>query len=435
MNWKSKLITLDGALGMVKSGDNIITGMAASEAKAFLSRIHEIAPRVRDVEVVTCLPMSDYPFFADPQYKESFLHSGWFFTAAMRRSHAYGNTTFIPNHLHVAARKRLDYRVPSIYIGSAAMPDRHGNVSLSLSVTYETEIIKAADVVILEINPNFPRTFGDAVVPCADVDYFIETDYQPGELSIAAPNEKDKIIGDYIADLVEDGATIQLGVGGIPNAVAAALRHKRDLGVHTEMITDGMVDLIESGTINGKRKSLCEGKAIGTFAMGTRRLYDFLDDNPAVELRRGCWVNDPCVIGQNYKMVSINTAIEIDLFGQVCSESIGTRQFSGAGGQADTAIGAQNSPGGKSIIALYSTAMVKTGEGDARQPVSKIVPTLAPGAAVTLSRADVDYVVTEYGVAALRGTPIRERVKRLTAIAHPDFKEDLIKQAHEQHIW
>jgi len=241
-------------------------------------------------------------------------------------------------------------------------------------------------------------------------------------------------IGGYIADLIEDGSTIQLGIGGIPNAVAAKLKNKKNLGIHTEMMTDGMVDLVNAGAVNGKEKTLYPNKIIATFALGTKKLYDFLDDNPSVLIKDGHWVNDPYVIGQNCKMISINTTIEIDLTGQCCSESIGYKQFSGTGGQADTAIGAQISKAGKSFIALYSTAMVRSGEGDQRQLISKIRPTLKPGAAVSLSRNDVDYVVTEYGVASLRGTSLRERAERLIAIAHPDFRDLLEKEAIQMGI-
>ena len=292
-----------------------------------------------------------------------------------------------------------------------------------------------ADIVIIEVNPNMPRTFGDSVVHIRDIDYVIEVDYKVPALAEVPITEKDRIIGKYIADLIEDGSTIQLGIGGIPNAVAAELMNKKDLGVHTEMLTDGMADLYKAGVITGKYKTLMPGKMVATFVLGTQKLYDFVDDNPAVQIMRGSWVNDPYVIGQNYKMVSINTTMEIDLTGQCCSESIGHVQFSGTGGQADTAIGAQMSEGGKSIIALHSTANVRVPGQEERVTVSKIVARLAHGAAVTLSRNDVDYVVTEYGVASLRGTSLRERVKALINIAHPDFREQLEREARELMIW
>jgi len=433
--YKEKLISVEDALRMVKSNDNIVSGMAAAEGREFLKNLHTIADRVKNVNVTTCLPMGDYEYYVNPEYKESFTMEGWFYSPAIRKAHKTGNISYIPNHLHLAAKKRLFHRKPNIYIGAGSSMDKHGYISLSLSTTYEREIMEEADIVIIEVNPNMPRTFGDSVVHIRDIDYVIEVDYKPPTLPEVAVTEKDRIIGRYIADLIDDGSTIQLGIGGIPNAVAAELINKKDLGVHTEMLTDGMADLYKAGVITGKYKTLMPGKMVATFVLGTQKLYDFVDDNPAVQIMRGSWVNDPYVIGQNYKMVSINTTMEIDLTGQCCSESIGHVQFSGTGGQADTAIGAQMSEGGKSIIALHSTADIRVPGQETRKTVSKIVTRLAHGAAVTLSRNDVDYVVTEYGVASLRGTSIRERVKALINIAHPDFRDQLEREARELMIW
>lgn len=431
----SKIISVEQAVDLIKSGDEIVSALAAAEPRGILENLHTRAEDLRDVTVVTCLPMGSFPYFEDPRYKESFFMEGWFYSGAVRKAHLNQNVSFIPNHLHLAATRRLAYRKPNVFVGTGAPTDKHGFISLSLSATYEREMIEAAETVILEINPNMPRTLGDTIIHASEIDYIVEADYPIPELAAAEPSEKDRIIGKYISDLVEDGSTIQLGIGGIPNAVALELVNKIDLGIHTEMFTDGMVDLYNAGAITGKKKSLLPGKMVATFALGTRKLYDFIDDNPAVQILRGSWVNDPHIIGLNNKMVSINTTLEIDLCGQCCSESIGHRQFSGTGGQADTAIGAQNCPDGKSIIALYSTADIRTGNGDERRRISKIVPALTTGAAVTLSRNDVDIVVTEYGVALLRGTPIRERVKRLINIAHPEFREELQYQAKQLHIW
>ncbi len=265
-----------------------------------------------------------------------------------------------------------------------------------------------------------------------DVDHFILNTCAIPELAPAPAGENDHRIGGFIAEMIEDGSTLQLGIGGIPNAVTSMLLDKHDLGIHTEMFTDGMIDLYEGGCIGKAAHSfghhVLTGKMVGAFALGTRRLYDFLDRNPAVALMRGSWVNDPYIIARNRKQVSINTTLEVDLTGQVCSESIGSRQFSGTGGQADTAIGAQMSEGGKSFIALYSTASVKQPDGG-RKTVSKIAPALTPGAAVTLHRSNVDYVVTEYGAVRLKGVPVRERVRRLISIAHPDFRAWLAEEA------
>lgn len=427
MDYLSKLITVEEALAKVKSGDVIVTGLGAAEAGAFMGQLHTIADRVKDVMVTNCLPTHPSKIY-DPEYKDIFSVEGWFYAPALRKAHPQGNMSFIPNHLHLAASKRLFHVKPDIYVGAATMPDKHGYVSLSLSNTYEKRMIEQAKLVILEINPNMPYTFGDLQVPVSDVDYMIEVDYQPPEIPDAPCSEKDKIIGKYIADLVPDGACIQLGIGGIPNAVAEALQVKNDLGIHTEMLTTGMMKLAKMGVVTGKNKQFEKGKIVTTFAMGTKELYEFMDMNPSIAIMDGAWTNDPYTIARNDNQISINTTLEVDFTGQCASESLGSKQFSGTGGQADTAIGAQMSKNGKSIIALYSTTMVKGPDGVKRE-VSKIVPQLMLGATVSLSRNDVDIVVTEHGVAHLRGTSIRERVEKLIAIADPKFRDELWQQA------
>lgn len=429
MQYEDKYISIEQALEMVKSGDVIVTGLGAAEAGLFMGQLHTIADRVRGVKVTNCLPTHPSQIY-DPKYVDSFEVDGWFFAPQMRKAHANGNMAYIPNHLHLACTKRLQFVKPNIYVGAASMPDKHGYVSLSLSNTYEKRMLEAADLVILEVNPNMPYTLGDPQVPVSEVDYLVRADYAPPVIPDAPFSEKDAAIGKLIAEMVPDGSCIQLGIGGIPNAVAAALEQKNDLGVHTEMLTSGMMRLAKMGVINGKCKQTYRGKMVTTFAMGVPELYEFIDYNPAVAVMDGAWVNDPYVIAQNDNQVSINTSLEVDLTGQCASESLGSRQFSGTGGQSDTAVGAQMSKNGKSIIALYSTAMVKGPDGQ-KQEVSKIVPQLMPGAAVSLSRNDVDRVVTEYGVAELRGTSIRDRVARLIEIAHPKFREQLWDQAVE----
>lgn len=430
MNMQEKYISVEQALSFVKSNDMIVTGLGAAEAGLFMGQLHTIAHRVRNVTVTNCLPTHPSEIYK-PEYVDSFNVDGWFFAPQMRKAHANGNMAFIPNHLHLAAVKRLAFVKPNIYVGAASMPDKHGYISLSLSNTYEKRMMEAADLVMLEVNPNMPYTLGDVQVPVEDVDYLIRADYMPPVTPDLPFSEKDAAIGKLIADMVPDGACIQLGIGGIPNAVAAALETKNDLGVHTEMLTSGMMRLAKMGVINGKCKQINKGKMITTFAMGIPELYEFMDYNPGIAVMDGAWTNDPYTIAQNDNQISINTSIEVDLTGQCASESIGSRQFSGTGGQADTAIGAQMSRNGKSIIALYSTAMVKDPLTGERREVSKIVPQLMPGAVVSLSRNDVDRVVTEYGVAELRGTSIRDRVARLIEIAHPKFREELWDQAVE----
>lgn len=430
MSYKEKVITLEQALDMIRPDMNVVTGLGAGEAQLIMNNIHTIADRVKNVTITNCLSMAHGDFLRE-EYAESFNIDGWFFSPPLRKAFKNGNISFIPNHLHLAGWKRLDHVTPDIFAGTASMPDEHGFISLSTSNTYESQMIDKADVVILEINPNYPRTFGDVEIHYSEIDYFIEADYAVPALPDTVPNEKDKKIGEYIAELISDGDTLQLGIGGIPNAVASALKGKKDLGIHTEMMTSGMVELIEAGAVTGKKKTLHKGKHVATFALGNRKLYDFIDNNPSVMILNGKYVNDPHIIGLNDNMVSINTAMEVDLSGQVCSESIGHIQFSGTGGQADTAIGAQKAKNGRSFIALYSTAMVRNPETGVKEETSKIVPLLKRGAIVTLSRNDVDMVVTEYGVAHLRGTNVRERIQRLIDIAHPDFRDEIMKEAHE----
>lgn len=429
-DYQSKVVSVQAALTTVKSNDVIVTGLGPAEGKLFLQDLHTIADKVENVTITNCLNMTPFDFF-NAEYKNSFKIDGWFFTPDMRRNFKNGNIAYIPNHLHLAATRRLDYVKPTIYVGSCSAVDKHGFVSLSTSNTYEKRMIEQAEHVILEVNPNFPITYGDLELHVNDIDMIIEADYPVPELPVVEPNEKDRRIGAFIAEHIHDGDCLQLGIGGIPNAVAEFLVDKKDLGIHTEMMTSNMAKLAKMGVITGKKKNLHPGKIVATFVMGNKELYDYVDGNPSILLLDGHYVNAPEVIGLNDNMVSINTSIEVDLTGQVCSESIGTMQVSGTGGQSDTATGAQKSKNGRSFIALYSTTMVTNRETGEKEEISKIVPMLNQGAIVSLSRNDVDNVVTEYGVAALRGTNTRERVERLIAIAHPKFRESLYQQAYD----
>ena len=284
-------------------------------------------------------------------------------------------------------------------------------------------------MIIIEMNKKCPRTFGDVELHLDDVDYLMETDYDIPVVPSAEPNEKDMIIGKYIAEYIQDGDCIQLGIGGIPNAVARSLYDKKDLGVHTEMLTTEMVKLAKAGVINGSKKQIDKGQMVATFAMGTQEMYEYMDNNPMVKIASSIYVTDPNVIAQNDNQVSINTTLEVDLTGQCCSESIGQMQFSGTGGQTDTAVGAQLSKNGRSFIALYSTAMVRNPKTGEKEELSKIVCQLKPGAAVSLSRNDIEYLVTEYGVVNLKGKTVKERVKLIVSIAHPKFREQLMQEA------
>ena len=426
---KARVVTIDKVLDLVKSNTEIVVGMAANEPKLFMNSLHTIANRVKNVTVTNCLPISNAAFFTNDEYRDAFNLDSWFHTKALRKASKHGNVSFIPNHLHFAGSRRLDYKKPNIFITAATPPDKHGFMSLSTSNVYEKEMVEAADIVVFEINPNFPRTFGEMEVHVNDVDYLVEVNYEVPTLPNIEPNEKDMVIGKLIAEKIHDGDSIQLGIGGIPNAVAKSLVHKKNLGIHTEMFTSGMIDLIEAGAVNGKMKTLHRGKHVCCFAMGTKEVYDYIDNNPSVMILPGSYVNDPAVMAKNDNQVSINSTIEIDLTGQCCSESIGTMQISGTGGQSDTAVGAQNSKNGRSFISLYSTTYIKNKETGELEEVSKIVPVLKPGAAVSLSRNDVDYVVTEYGIVRLRGRNIKERAELLISIAHPKFRESLRQDA------
>jgi acyl-CoA hydrolase len=424
--YKRKLISVEEAVNMVQSNQKVCTAMAASEPQGLLKGLERRKDELENVSLVSCLMMGDYEILK-PEMKGRFLNETWFYGPGDRANHSHGNVTYIPNNLHEAGRKKLANDKINIFWGTASPMDKRGFFSLSLGLTYEKMMVEAADIVVLEINENLPWTLGDTHVHISEIDYLVEHNAPLLEIPVVEPQEEERIIGNYIAEMIEDGSTLQLGIGGIPNAIAQSLVGKKDLGIHTEMFTDGMVDLFAAGAITGRRKTLWRGKMVGTFALGTKKLYDFIDRNLAVEFQQGNIVNDPCVIGQNYRMVSINTALQVDLTGQVCSEAIGNRHYSGTGGQADTHRGAQRSEGGKGIITLRSTA--KRGE------VSTIVAQLPTGAKVTLGRNDIDYVVTEYGVAHLKGRSVRDRVEAMINIAHPDYRSELRAEAERIQLW
>jgi len=423
--YKSKLVSIDEAVSRIESDNDVIVAQCASEPQGCMSRFHIVADRVRNVRVFSVLTLKEYDFYMKKEMKGRFELASWFHAPGSRAAlkAGTGTVTYVPNMLHRAATDRIHAHRPDVFFGTCTPPDKHGFVSLSLGITYEKDIIDHARFVVLEVNPRLPRTFGDTQIHVSKVGAFVEHDQEVPSLPAPVPSPTELAIGAHIADLVEDGSTIQLGIGGIPNAAALALEGKKDLGVHTEMLVDSMMELYEMGVITNARKTLKPGKFITTFAMGSRKLYDWLDDNLAVEFQRGSWVNNPAVVAQNSKMVSINTCISVDLTGQVASETIGAQQYSGTGGQSDTAQGAVAGFDGlgKSIIACASTA--RAGK------VSTIVPTLPEGSAVTLHRSHVDHVVTEHGVARLRGKTVRERARELIAIAHPDFRADLTEKA------
>jgi acyl-CoA hydrolase len=313
--------------------------------------------------------------------------------------------------------------VIDIFWGSCTLPDQNGFVSLGLNAVYESEIIHKAKVVILEMNPQMPFTYGATLFPANKIHYVINQDLPPPAHISPAPGPEEEQIGSYVADLVSHGSTIQLGIGAIPNAIGQSLANHKNLGVHTEMINDAFMELYLSGVITGRQKSIWPRKIVGAFAYGSRALYDFVRENPVVEIHPASVVNDPYRIGRNNKMISLNSAVEVDLTGQVCSESVGHTELSGVGGAADTHIGAQRSSGGRGIIAIGST--MKNGSR------SKIVSTLQPGAKVSISRNDVDTIVTEFGVAQLKGKTVPERIREMIRIAHPQFRDVLLKEAKD----
>ncbi|HMN13459.1 MAG TPA: acetyl-CoA hydrolase/transferase C-terminal domain-containing protein [Bellilinea sp.] len=422
--YKRKLISLPEAVEKIRSHQSVGIGIAASEPVGLLKELATHRHRLEDVTLWTCLPMRAYDIFMQPGMDGHFFNENWFYGAPDRQVHPEGRVSYAPNNLHRAASEKLigSKGKLNVFLGTCTPPNDNGQVSLSLGVIVERELMAAADLTILEVNPRLPWTNGDTVVSIDDVDFFVENDSPLVQLPVEQPTELEEQIGRHIAGMIDDGATIQLGIGGIPNAITEYLKDRKNLGIHTELMVDGIYELYKEGVVTNSKKTLHPGKFIATFALGTQKLYDFLHHNPDVEILRGCHVNDPYVIAQNHKMISVNTAIQVDIMGQVCSQSLGTRHFSGTGGQLDTHRGAQMSKGGRGVIALRST--VKNGT------VSTIVPTLAPGSQVTVPSQDVDTIVTEYGVAQLRGLSVKNRMEALIKIAHPDFRDMIREEAH-----
>ncbi len=422
--YKYKLISIPEAVSMVQSHQTIGVAMAASEPPGLLAELGKHRDRLEDVTVWVCLPLRVYDFISKPEMTGHFYVENWFYGAPDRKVHSEGRVSYIPNNLHQAATNKLlaTKKKLNVFWGTATPPDERGYMSLSLGLVTEKQLIEAADLVVIEINENLPWTLGDTQLHINDVDYIVENNAPLFELLSVPPSDAEQAIGSYIAELIEDGSTLQLGIGGIPNAITPFLSNHHELGIHTEMFTDGMIDLYNAGIVTNKRKTLWKGKMVGAFALGTQKLYDFVNNNLGVEFQQGKVTNNPYIIGQNYKMVSVNTALQVDIYGQVCSQGIGYKHFSGTGGQLDTHRGAQLSPGGRGIIALRSTA--KDGA------ISTIVPTLSEGAEVTVASQDVDTIVTEYGVADLKGLCVRDRMEALIKVAHPNFRDWLREEAH-----
>lgn len=424
-----KYITTEQALALVKNNYNIAVADGPMEPVEFLSNLHTIAGKVNNVCVHMCLNQIEYPFFTDTKSIESFNIKSYFMTGPLRKAHKMGNHSFVPSHLRKIGEVMIYANKINIFVGGASMPDENGNISLSLSNVYETLVLKEADIVILEVNPKLPYLKGDLEINIKDVDYLVKVDYDLIEVKEAQPSEKDRIIGNLISPYIKDGDCLQIGIGGIPNALTETLYNKKNLGIHTELIGPGVIRLAQQGVVNGSQKQLHKNKIVAAIAMGTKEMYDYIRENSdSFLIMSAAYCNDTEMLRQNDNQISLNTSLEVDLTGQCCSESIGTSIFSGTGGQADTAIGSQKSKGGKSFIALYSTTMVTNADGS-KEEVSKIVPTLKPGAAVSLSRNDINYLVTEYGVVDLKGCSIKERVPKIISIAHPKFRDWLLEEA------
>jgi acyl-CoA hydrolase/GNAT superfamily N-acetyltransferase len=420
-----KLRSADDALQVVRSGHHIFVGSGAAAPQYLVERLTARADYLHAAEIVHIMTLGIAPY-ALPPVKESFRHNAFFVGPNVRDAVAAGEADYTPIFLSEVPRLFRSGRVPiDVALIQVTPPDEHGFCSLGVSVDIVKPAAECARVIIAEVNPRMPRTLGDSFIAADAIDAMVEHDSPLPEVTHPPPDDVSRAIGRLVGSLVEDGATLQVGIGSIPDAILESLTDKHDLGLHTEMLSDGNLPLIESGVINNARKTLHQGKIIASFVMGTQRLYDFVDDNPLVELHPNDYVNDPFIVAQNERMVAINAAIEVDLTGQVCSDSLGHLFYSGIGGQVDFIRGAARSKGGRPIIALPSTAEDGT--------ISRIVPQLKPGAGVVTSRGDVHYVVTEYGVADLYGRNARQRAMALIGIAHPDYRHELLAFAKERH--
>ncbi len=420
--YRDRRCSAEEAVQAIQSGNRVFLTGNCSVPQIVLRALVERARSLTNVEIVQVLTIGPADYVA-PEMAGHIRVNTLFISANVRQAVQEGRADFTPIFLSEIPglfRTELPIDVALIHVSP---PDEHGFCSYGVEVGVTKTAAEVAKVVIAEVNPRMPRTLGDSFIHVSKIDYIVEVDYPLPEFRMGEPSPVQQAIGKHIANLIEDGSTLQTGIGGIPDAVLQYLGDKKNLGIHTELFSDGVIDLVERGIINNEAKTLHPGKIVAGFLLGTQRLYDFVHDNPIIELHPSEYVNDPFRIAQNDKMVSINSALEVDLTGQVCADSIGPLLYSGAGGQVDFVRGAARSKGGKPIIALPSTA-----KDDA---VSRIVWQLKPGSGVVTTRNDVHYVVTEYGVAYLHGKTIRERAQALINIAHPKFREELERKARE----
>jgi acyl-CoA hydrolase/GNAT superfamily N-acetyltransferase len=425
--WKEKysdmIATPEKAVARLRPGQRIFIGTTCAQPVALVNAMVARSRDLADTEIVHLLSQGDAPY-ASRELSQCFRVNSFFISDGVRGIIQEGFGDYTPIFLSDIPRLITSGRLPlDVALIQVTPPDERGMCSLGISVDIVKSAAENASMVIAEVNPYMPRTLGDSMIHARDLDVLVPVERPLIEVQPQPTTEVTQRIGELIAALVEDQSTVEFGIGGIPQAVVPYLKNKKDLGIHTEMFSDSIIDLIESGAVTGARKATDRGKVVASFCMGTRRLYDYIDNNPVFAFRPTEYVNDPLVISQQYKQVAINVALEVDLTGQVCSDSLGTKFYSGIGGQVDFNRGAARSHGGKAIIAVQSTAVKGT--------VSRIVSRLSPGAGVVTTRGDVHYVVSEYGVAYLHGKSVQERAIALIAIAHPNFRAQLLREAIE----
>ncbi|MEQ8671920.1 MAG: acetyl-CoA hydrolase/transferase C-terminal domain-containing protein [Aggregatilineales bacterium] len=424
MSWKDRIISAEDAAKLVKSGQRIFLTGNCSTPQAFLKALVSRYKEVREVQLVQLLGMGPGDYVTE-EMAEHIRVNSLFIAPNIRKAVNEGLADFTPVFLsEIPKLFRTGRLVLDMAVIQVSPPDVHGFCSYGVEIGVSKSAAETAGLVLAEINPNMPRTLGDSFIHVDQINHFIEVDYALPELSTPPPSEEQNQIAQYIAELIPNGATMQLGIGGIPDAVLRRLTDHQNLGVHTELFSDGVMDMIEKGVITNQMKTLHPGKVVAGFVLGTRKLYDYIHDNPIFELHPTEYVNDPFIVAKNFRMVSVNSALEVDITGQVCADSIGPKFYSGVGGQLDFVRGAARSEEGMTFIALPSTA--RGGQ------FSRIVPQLKPGAGVVTTRNDVHFIATEFGVVDLWGRSIAERVHAITSIAHPDFREDLLKYAREQ---
>lgn len=418
-----KIVTAEEAVAVIESHNRVFIHTAAAAPQQLIKAMTARAPELRDVEIVQLHTEGDAPYIQE-EYAGSFHTNALFVGANVRRAVAHGEADYIPVFLsEVPSLFRRGILALDVAMVQVSPPDQHGFCSLGISVDASRAAVTTAKHVIAQINPNMPRTHGDGLLHRNEIDFGVMVDDPIPTIPDHTLTPEEIAIGKHCASLVDNGATMQMGIGAIPDAVLAALTNHQDLGIHTEMFADGVIDLVAKGVINGKKKRVHPGKIVSSFLMGSQRLYDFVDDNPMVAMLDAAYVNDTAVIRRNPKVTAINSAIEVDITGQVVADSIGERLYSGVGGQMDFIRGASLSEGGKPIIALPSTT---------RRGETRIVPHIKQGAGVVTTRAHVHYIVTEYGIADLYGKNLRQRARALINIAHPDHREALEKMAFER---